>query len=78
VDLADGDTMLLMTDGFPELLDSASQQLGDTIATEKFAAAAAASDANDVIAALEDAPRRWHGVTPPNDDVTFVVEKACT
>lgn len=73
VELAVGDTMLLMTDGFPELLDSAGQQLGYVAAMQEFAAAATASDANGVITALEQAAHRWHGTAPPNDDVTFVV-----
>lgn len=73
VELAVGDTMLLMTDGFPELLDAAGQQLGYTVAMQEFAAAATAENASGVIAALEAAAERWHGMAPPNDDVTFVV-----
>jgi serine phosphatase RsbU (regulator of sigma subunit) len=73
VPLAVGDTMLLMTDGFPELLDASGQQLGYTAAMQEFAAAATAPDAGAVIAALEESARRWHGAAPPNDDVTFVV-----
>src|ERR1700686_345778 len=38
VEVAVGDTMLLMTDGFPELLDAASQQLGYVAAMQEFAA----------------------------------------
>ena len=73
VEMAAGDTMLLMTDGFPELLDAAGQQLGYTAAMQEFAAAASAGNASEVITALEAAAQRWHGTAPPNDDVTFVV-----
>jgi hypothetical protein len=40
---------------------------------QEFATAAAAPDADAVIARLEDAAKRWHGDQPPNDDITFVV-----
>ena len=76
LDLAPGDTVLFMTDGFPELLNEAGQQLGYVNAQQEFAAAATAPDANGVIASLTDAARRWHGDQPPNDDVTFVVVRA--
>lgn len=73
VKLDRGDTVLLMTDGFPELMNDAAQQLGYSAALDAFAAAAMATSAQGVIAALADTARRWHGDTPPNDDVTFVV-----
>jgi serine phosphatase RsbU (regulator of sigma subunit) len=77
LDLAAGDTLLFMTDGFPELLDHAAQQLGYVSAQQEFASAAAgASSANHVIARLAEAAKRWHGDQPPNDDVTFVVVRA--
>jgi serine phosphatase RsbU (regulator of sigma subunit) len=73
VALESGDTVLLLTDGFPELMNDAGQQLGYTGALEAFAAAAVAEKADGVIAGLAEAARRWHGDAPPNDDVTFVV-----
>jgi serine phosphatase RsbU (regulator of sigma subunit) len=78
LDLGPGDTVLFMTDGFPELLNEAGQQLGYINAQQEFATAAAAPDANGVIAALASAAQRWHGDQPPNDDVTFVVVRAKT
>lgn len=69
-----GDTVLLMSDGFPELLNSAAQQLGYTMAAQAFGdAAAEAPDAQAVIDKLSEAVRQWHGTHPPNDDITFVV-----
>jgi serine phosphatase RsbU (regulator of sigma subunit) len=73
VRLESGDTVLMLTDGFPELLNPDGQQLGYVQALEEFAAAAVAGDAASVIASLSDAARRWHGDLPPNDDITFVV-----
>jgi serine phosphatase RsbU (regulator of sigma subunit) len=78
LDLAPGDTLLFMSDGFPELMNATSQQLGYPAASEAFAAAATAADANGVIAELAEAARRWHGEQPPNDDVTFVVVRVRT
>jgi serine phosphatase RsbU (regulator of sigma subunit) len=76
LELESGDTVLFMTDGFPELLNESGQQLGYVAAQQEFADAATAADANGVIAALADAARRWNGDRPPNDDVTFVVVRA--
>ncbi|MEK6372463.1 MAG: SpoIIE family protein phosphatase [Acidobacteriota bacterium] len=73
LDLEPGDTVLFMTDGFPELLNEGGQQLGYVAAQQEFTAAATAPDADGVIAALAAAAQRWHGDQPPNDDVTFVV-----
>jgi len=76
VPLQRGDTVLFLSDGFPELMNDAAQQLGYTGAVEAFADAAKAADANQVIATLAEVARRWHGDAPPNDDVTFVVVRA--
>ncbi|HEX9162063.1 MAG TPA: SpoIIE family protein phosphatase [Thermoanaerobaculia bacterium] len=73
VNIDAGDTVLLMSDGFPELLSADGRQLGYVLATQEFAAAAAAPAAGDVIAHLAAAAKRWHGDQPPNDDITFVV-----
>jgi serine phosphatase RsbU (regulator of sigma subunit) len=76
IDLAAGDTVLFMTDGFPELQNESSQQLGYGAAVEHFAAAANGATADDVIASLANAAKQWNGDRPPNDDVTFVVVRA--
>lgn len=73
VDVTTGDTILLMSDGFPELQNADGQQLGYQRAMQEFASAATAENADGVIAHLRDAAMRWHGDQPPNDDVTFVV-----
>jgi serine phosphatase RsbU (regulator of sigma subunit) len=76
IDLAAGDTVLFMTDGFPELQNANGQQLGYAAAIDEFIAAAKGATADDVIASLAAAAKRWNGERPPNDDVTFVVVRA--
>lgn len=73
IELASGDTVLLLTDGFPELLNAAGQQLGYTGALDAFARAAHGATARDVIDAIVAAARAWRGEQAPNDDMTFVV-----
>ena len=76
IDLAAGDTVLFMTDGFPELQNESGQQLGYAAAIDEFARAAKGATADEVIASLSAAAKRWNGERPPNDDVTFVVVRA--
>src|SRR5216684_1719388 len=76
IDLAAGDTVLFMTDGFPELQNESGQQLGYAAAIDEFALAAKGATADDEIASLSAAAKRWNGERPPNDDVTFVVVRA--
>jgi serine phosphatase RsbU (regulator of sigma subunit) len=78
IDLAAADTVLFMTDGFPELQNANGQQLGYAAAMDEFIAAAKGATADDVIASLAAAAKRWNGERPPNDDVTFVVVRAKT
>ncbi|MCP4660705.1 MAG: SpoIIE family protein phosphatase, partial [bacterium] len=74
VELAPGDTVLLMSDGFPELLNPEGELLGYAQARARFAAAAAGSPA-EIIAKLTAAAEAWTAGEPPQDDVTFVVVK---
>lgn len=78
IELGAGDTVLFMTDGFPELENESGQQLGYAAAVDSFIAAASGATADDVIASLAAAAKRWNGERPPNDDVTFVVVRAKT
>jgi serine phosphatase RsbU (regulator of sigma subunit) len=73
VALSSGDTVLFLSDGFPELMNDAGQQLGYAAAQDAFAEAARGESAASVIESLATFARRWHGEQPPNDDVTFVV-----
>ena len=73
--LQSGDTLLLMSDGFPELLSPAGDVLGYARARELFAAAAHKPPA-ELIADLAAEASRWCGGGAPNDDVTFVTLRA--
>jgi sigma-B regulation protein RsbU (phosphoserine phosphatase) len=73
VALHPGDTILFLTDGFPELMNDTGQQLGYGGALDAFAEAARGATATAVIDALASIAARWHGDAAPNDDVTFVV-----
>jgi serine phosphatase RsbU (regulator of sigma subunit) len=71
--LSAGDTVLLMSDGWPELQNAQGLQLGYPNALQEFRDAAAAGDAAGVVQHLASAVHTWHGDGPPNDDITFVV-----
>jgi serine phosphatase RsbU (regulator of sigma subunit) len=73
VALAAGDTVLFLSDGFPELMNDAGQQLGYAATLDAFAEAARGESASAVIESLATFSKRWHGDGAPNDDVTFVV-----
>lgn len=81
LELAPGDVVLWMSDGFPELPDPAGEPLGYERARARFAAAAGTgAGAREIVAALERAAGEWtgaNGATPaPSDDVTFLVLRA--
>ncbi|HUP41632.1 MAG TPA: SpoIIE family protein phosphatase [Thermoanaerobaculia bacterium] len=70
-----GDTVLLLSDGLPELPDEAGEPLGYAAVRELFEEAAAREPAElgELIGALESAARRWAGTAAVADDRTFVV-----
>jgi serine phosphatase RsbU (regulator of sigma subunit) len=75
-ELLPGDTVLLMTDGFPELLNEESEPLGYERARSAFEVAAAKASPDAVLADLTAAADRWSGTSPLADDMTFVVMRA--
>ena len=75
VELAAGDALLFLSDGFPEMPDRGGEPLGYDRVRELFASAAA-GDAEAVVAALRAAALDWTAGAPPCDDVTFLVLKA--
>ncbi len=72
VDVAAGDTVLLMTDGFPELTNDKGEPLGYVAVRNLFAAHGSAGP-KQLIGELADAAAAWSGDSSPNDDITFVV-----
>ncbi len=74
--LAAGDTLLLMSDGFPELPDAAGEPFGYARVRELFASVAA-REPDAIVAELTAAVAERTGGGAPSDDVTFVVLRVC-
>ena len=74
-ELGRGDTVLLMTDGFPELLDSQGEPLGYRRVRELFEAAAGELP-EGITRSLARAAADWSGDGSLNDDMTFLVVRA--
>ncbi len=72
--LADGDLVLLMSDGFPEMFNENGEMIGDGAASEALREAASGSP-QEIINHLVETGEKWAGKRPPDDDVTFVVLK---
>lgn len=70
-DLAPGDVVLLMTDGFPELENAAGEPLGyDSV--EALFRDVAGDPPEDILRAFAEEADRWTAGQPPSDDMTFV------
>ncbi|MEM7583750.1 MAG: SpoIIE family protein phosphatase [Acidobacteriota bacterium] len=72
LELQPGDTVLLMSDGFPERLNPDDEMLGYDNVTAAFQRAASTSP-QAIIDRLVDEAETWASGTPANDDTTFVV-----
>lgn len=72
LEIAPGDTVLLTTDGFPELLNADNEPIGYPAVRNLFERAAANAPAEIIrdLAAMAD---EWSGHQAPSDDITFVV-----
>jgi serine phosphatase RsbU (regulator of sigma subunit) len=74
--LHNGDVMLLMSDGLPELFNPHNELLGyEAVEQCLSSAAAAARSANEVIQALMRLAETWAQGRPQDDDMSFVVVK---
>jgi serine phosphatase RsbU (regulator of sigma subunit) len=71
-ELGPGDTILAMTDGFPELLNEEHEALGYERVRSIFDASRAGTP-RQIVDELSSAADAWTGGRPPHDDVTFVV-----
>lgn len=69
-----GDTILLMSDGFPELMNSDKEMFGYKRTRNLFEELSSESP-EDIITQLKDAGSEWVNDNDPDDDVTFVVLK---
>ncbi len=72
LELQSGDTVLLMSDGFPERLNHDDEMLGYDSVSESFQRAAANSPQTIIDHLVADA-ETWAAGKPANDDTTFVV-----
>ncbi len=72
--LSPGDTVLLMSDGFPELFNDKDEMLDYPRVKEIFKEAAE-SPVDEIITHLFNAGEKWSNGRPQDDDITFVVLK---
>ena len=72
-----GDTVLLMSDGFPELFNDQKEML-DYPRVEAIFREAGEKSATGIVRHLCDAGIKWANGRPPDDDITFVVVKIRT
>ena len=69
-----GDTIFLMSDGFPELLNKNGEMYGYDKVQNIFAEVADQSN-DEIIEHLKKAASDWVEDEDPNDDVTFLLMK---
>ena len=74
LNLQSGDTILLMSDGFPELMNHSDEMLDYERAQAAFREVAVESPQR-IIQHLVKSSNNWANGRPPEDDVTFVVLK---
>ncbi len=74
VRLAPGDTVLLMSDGFPERLNGDAEMLGYEHVAESFSRLAPSAPETIIEGLVADGDA-WASGRPPEDDTTFVVLK---
>jgi len=74
MELLKGDTLLLMSDGFPELQNEHNEVYGYKRARNSFEEVAE-KEPEEIITYLKEEGSRWVNDRDPDDDVTFVVIK---
>ena len=74
ISLGKGDTILLMSDGFPELVNIEKEIFGYKRAKQLFEEILTEAP-EEIILKLKNAGSEWSNDKDPDDDVTFVVIK---
>jgi sigma-B regulation protein RsbU (phosphoserine phosphatase) len=74
IELSKGDTVLIMSDGFPEMQNPAGEIFGYQRVQESFALAAS-NEPEEIIEHLKNVESKWTDSFAPDDDITFVVIK---
>jgi serine phosphatase RsbU (regulator of sigma subunit) len=69
-----GDTLILMSDGFPEMFNEQNEMLGYEKAAELLKEIHHHSP-QEIINRFVETGEKWAGTRPQDDDVTFVVLK---
>jgi serine phosphatase RsbU (regulator of sigma subunit) len=72
IPVATGDTILLMTDGLPELQNEEGEPLGYEAIQREFASCAGMTP-SEIISRMAALAERWSGSPTPDDDMTFLV-----
>jgi serine phosphatase RsbU (regulator of sigma subunit) len=72
VPVASGDTVLLMTDGLPELQNGEGEPLGYEAIQREFVRCAGMAPP-EILTAMAALAERWSGRSTPDDDMTFLV-----
>jgi serine phosphatase RsbU (regulator of sigma subunit) len=72
--LGAGDTIMMMSDGFPEMFNETGEML-DFGKAKRLLSVIAAESAQEIINRFVEVGENWAGKRPPDDDVTFVVLK---
>ena len=74
LDISLGDTILLLSDGLPELKNGNSEQYGYTRIIDEFKSSAE-KGSDEIVDHLKKISPKWINGREPDDDVTFVVIK---
>jgi phosphoserine phosphatase RsbU/P len=75
LDMSTGDTILLLSDGLPELKTATDEQYGYERVKQEFLISAGGSP-SEIVEYLKRSASEWSSGTEPDDDMTFVVIKA--
>ena len=74
IQVENGDCIVLMSDGFPEMFSEAGEMIGDETVAKALRESARES-AGEIINRFVGIGEQWAGARPADDDVTFVVLK---
>ena len=72
--LEPGDTILILSDGLPELFND-KMEMFDYPRVKALFKEVAEKSPDEIIAHLNEASKKWSQGKPPNDDITYVVLK---
>lgn len=74
LEISSGDTILLLSDGLPELKNEKNEQYSYARVKDEFMSAAQ-KNSNEIVEHLKNSASEWSNEIEPDDDVTFVVIK---